>query len=132
MRFFNTIFLQRTFLNTKKTFLTTQTLILKSVHKTTSRLATNNVFVKPQLLVTNNLESSGLLNRTFFFRFLYTNYFNKPFNSSYLYLLTTYFTVLARKILKIYKETLGDGFLYIRGLVFIFFVDACLTDDEPI
>ena len=34
--------------------------------------------------------------------------------------------------LEIYRKTLGDGFLYIRGLFVIFFVDACLTDDEPL
>ena len=34
--------------------------------------------------------------------------------------------------LSFFKKTLGDGFLYIRGLFLIFFIDACLTDDEPI
>jgi hypothetical protein len=34
--------------------------------------------------------------------------------------------------LNIYKRTIGDGFFYIRGLILIFFIDACLTDDEPL
>ena len=31
-----------------------------------------------------------------------------------------------------YKNTVGDGYYYIRGLIIIFFVDACVTDDEPL
>lgn len=35
-------------------------------------------------------------------------------------------------LLDTYKRTFGDGFLYIRGLFLIFFIDACITDDEPL
>jgi hypothetical protein len=31
-----------------------------------------------------------------------------------------------------YKKTLGEGFFLIRGLLLLFFIDACLTDDEPL
>lgn len=31
-----------------------------------------------------------------------------------------------------FKRTLSFGFYYIRGLLFLLFVDACLTDDEPL
>ena len=31
-----------------------------------------------------------------------------------------------------WKRLFGFGFYYIRGLVFLFFIDACLTDDEPL
>jgi hypothetical protein len=31
-----------------------------------------------------------------------------------------------------FKRTFSFGFLYIRALLFIFFIDACLTDDEPL
>lgn len=34
--------------------------------------------------------------------------------------------------LNIYKRTFGEGFFYIRGLAIIFFIDACITDDEPL
>lgn len=34
--------------------------------------------------------------------------------------------------LNVYNVTLGDGFLYVRGLFIIFFVDALIADDEPI
>lgn len=40
-----------------------------------------------------------------------------------------YYSVL---FLDIFKRTFGDGFLYLRGLFILFFIDACLTDDEPI
>lgn len=35
-------------------------------------------------------------------------------------------------LLKIYKKAFGEGYVYIRGLAVIFFVDACVTDDEPL
>lgn len=34
--------------------------------------------------------------------------------------------------LNIYKRTFREGFYYIRGLFIIFFIDACVTDDEPL
>lgn len=30
------------------------------------------------------------------------------------------------------KRTFSFGFFYLRGLFFVFFIDACLTDDEPL
>jgi hypothetical protein len=35
-------------------------------------------------------------------------------------------------MLTIFKKTLGDGALYLRGLFFFFFIDALITDDEPL
>lgn len=35
-------------------------------------------------------------------------------------------------LLRSYRITFGDGFLYLRGLFIIFFVDALIADDEPI
>lgn len=32
----------------------------------------------------------------------------------------------------IYLFGFGVGFYYLQGLVFVLFVDACLTDDEPL
>ena len=31
-----------------------------------------------------------------------------------------------------FKRTFSFGFYYLRGLFFLFFIDACLTDDEPL
>ena len=49
-----------------------------------------------------------------------------------LYTCVTCFKRFNFYLLDVFKRTLGEGALYIRGLFFIFFVDACLTDDEPI
>lgn len=35
-------------------------------------------------------------------------------------------------LLTVFKTTFGDGFLYLRGLFVIFFIDATITDDEPL
>ena len=31
-----------------------------------------------------------------------------------------------------YKQIISDGFFFLRGLGIIFFIDACVTDDEPL
>jgi hypothetical protein len=31
-----------------------------------------------------------------------------------------------------FRRTFSFGFYYLRGMVFILFIDACLTDDEPL
>jgi hypothetical protein len=35
-------------------------------------------------------------------------------------------------LLNVYTITFGEGFLYLRGLFIIFFVDALIADDEPL
>jgi len=35
-------------------------------------------------------------------------------------------------LLNAWKATIGEGFIYLRGLAIIFFIDAALTDDEPL
>ena len=42
------------------------------------------------------------------------------------------FKSIKLNVLDVQKRTFGDSFYYIRGLLFIFFIDACVTDDEPI
>ncbi len=71
----------------------------------------NNFFIFYHFNNTNNLFSS------FFSNFIKTNLVFKQLN--------LYF-------LEIYKRTIADGFLYLRGLFLIFFIDACVTDDEPL
>lgn len=53
---------------------------------------------------------------------------NKVFYSIFVTKLRSLFNYL----LNVYNTTLGEGFLYVRGLFFIFFVDALIADDEPI
>jgi hypothetical protein len=35
-------------------------------------------------------------------------------------------------LLNVYKKIFGEGFFYLRGLFIIFFIDAAITDDEPL
>lgn len=72
---------------------------------------TNSFFIFYYFNNTNNIISSFLSN------FVKTNLIFKRIN--------LYF-------LEIYKRTIADGFLYLRGLFLIFFIDACVTDDEPL
>lgn len=37
-----------------------------------------------------------------------------------------------QRYLTILKRTFGEGFIYIRGLLVIFLIDASVTDDEPL
>jgi len=34
--------------------------------------------------------------------------------------------------LLLFRKTVGSGLLYLKGLFIMFFIDACLTDDEPL
>jgi hypothetical protein len=35
-------------------------------------------------------------------------------------------------LLLLFRKTIGSGLLYLKGLFVMFFIDACLTDDEPL
>jgi len=69
---------------------------------------------------------------------------NNPYNAKsaqlnalstedYLY---TYFNNFVKNYFSLFldnfKRTFSFGFYYLRGLFFILFIDACLTDDEPL
>lgn len=57
----------------------------------------------------------------------YKNY--NLFNYEFFYKATTSYLTY---IVSILKKTFGFGFHYLKGLIFILFIDACLTDDEPL
>ncbi len=59
-----------------------------------------------------------------------TNYFTLWYTAYFMRLTNFYFYQQYCKT--IFKQTVGDGFFYIRGLLIIFCVDGALTDDEPI
>ena len=56
------------------------------------------------------------------FSLFFLNYFKTNIN----------FNKLSIYFLNIYKKTIGEGFIYLRGLFIIFFIDAAITDDEPL
>lgn len=60
------------------------------------------------------------------------SYYQFTYNLNFFYYLQNTFKLTFVYLLDVFKRTIGDGFIYIRGLFIIFFIDACLTDDEPI
>ena len=54
------------------------------------------------------------------------------FNLGYFYQLIMFIETFSIKLLLIFKKSLGEGFLIIRGLCLVFFIDALIIDDEPL
>ena len=55
--------------------------------------------------------------------------------SSYAHFLQNLFSLAWSTVqwsLNLFKRTIGDGIIYLRGLAILFFFDAMLTDDEPL
>ena len=93
----------------------------------------NLTILRKNNLIRNNLQNFiNFKNQTYIYIYLNPNpEFNNrnTLSSHYLVSNTILFSI---RFLEIFRKTLGDGFIYLRGLFFLFFVDACLTDDEPI
>jgi hypothetical protein len=53
-------------------------------------------------------------------------------NYNLFYMCNYLFKNLKNKASMINAKTFSFGFFYLRGLVVILFIDACLTDDEPL
>ena len=92
---------------------------------------------------TKKLSYKKVLNffkKTNVFFLLKNNFFFFLLNNSKLFQVFFYFILrikieivkIKTQILNAYKRSIGEGFLYLRGLFLIFFVDACITDDEPL
>ena len=96
--------------------------------------STNNLFNRVTTPVSNdsliNYSTSIHNNVLYYLVTNYTSYSN--FNTNLFYSLIKSLKVTLINLLNIFKRTIGDGFLYLRGLFIICFIDACLTDDEPI
>lgn len=72
------------------------------------------------------------LNNNVVFYILNSNAYYTNYNFNFFYFLQNSFKLAFVYFLDVFKRTIGDGFIYLRGLFIIFFIDACLTDDEPI
>jgi len=72
------------------------------------------------------------LNNNVVFYILNSNAYYTNYNFNFFYFLQNSFKLAFIYFLDVFKRTIGDGFIYLRGLFIIFFIDACLTDDEPI
>jgi len=103
------------------------------------KFRTKKSYIKTILI--NNQAKNFLKNKQFFnnnifnfINFLTFNSFNSPFISYFLNLFKINFNFkqISINLLDIYKRTFGEGFFYVRGIFIIFFIDACITDDEPL
>lgn len=57
---------------------------------------------------------------------------NNSFLLKLYYTLLSFFKTYSIKSLFFFKTSFGDGFIYIRGIFIMCFVDALISDDEPI
>ena len=82
--------------------------------------------------VSNYFKFHILLRNTAMFYLVFNYTFKYKFISSTIYSGTYYVAHLLVRLLKACKKTLGEGFIYLRGLVILLAIDASLTDDEPL
>jgi hypothetical protein len=93
---------------------------------------------KKSLKIKNNFYlKSNLMNIFYYFKnnvflFLFKN--NNFFYHKKLKFFFTQINLSSLQLifLKLYKKIFQEGFAFIKGLFIILFIDACLTDDEPL
>lgn len=103
-------------------------------------------YAYPTNLINNNFNKKKFLSKNFF-KIFYIYYYKTTkifINNNFIFFFFSrffvtqfqYFKLLLNNLnlylLKIYKTIFDEGFFYIRGLFIIFFIDACITDDEPL
>lgn len=65
--------------------------------------------------------------------YFFDNLFHNPtitFSSFYTRVL--FLRSLFAQVFSLFRRTLGEGAFYLKGMAIVFFIDACLTDDEPL
>lgn len=75
------------------------------------------------------------LKKVFLFYFLFnqiTLFINRFTNKWYKANVVSFSMIWFRYCLRVYRTVWREGFIYIRGLGIIFFIDASFTDDEPL
>lgn len=83
------------------------------------------------------LKSYNVFSKNIKNNFITFFYFNTTFKNVFILLTSSLKFLLNWRMysiyyLNLYKKTFGEGFLYIRGLLIIFCLDALITDDEPL
>ena len=92
------------------------------------RLSTNQSYFKFRYMESgHNLTFFTKLKPSNFWLLKFVN-FSKFSTHSYFIFLSEFF----RNFQLFSKITFGFGFYHLRALFFILFIDACLTDDEPL
>jgi len=82
-------------------------------------------------VVKSNLERKELLNNLYFQNTLNPTGTYTLGGFPYLFFVKTFKATYSHFIDNL-RRTFSFGFYYIRGVVFLLFIDACLTDDEPL
>jgi hypothetical protein len=90
-----------------------------------------NIKKKHNKLINILNEPKHVLNNNFFF-FFFKNATIDFFHINYYFFKIFNFSNFFYSYKIVFKKTFGEGFLYIKGLFIIFFIDACFTDDEPL
>ena len=101
------------------------------------RYRTSSIYYDNRLLFVKNIKFVNYKTNFFKNNFFIFNFYNKTNNYIYSFILPYFLINLNYKsfsiyLLDLYKRTFGEGFFYLRGLFIIFFIDACVTDDEPL
>lgn len=81
---------------------------------------------------TNRKNHQKLLN---FFTYKYGEFFvffKQLFFASFAIRTVIQLKFFFKKCRKIFTQAMDDGLIYLRGLFIVFFIDACITDDEPL
>ena len=112
-----TLFLDNTLSLLKNYLLNLQNLLQKS-------LATTLYKTKKSTQVVPSVKHST--------NFLSTNPFIENFFRIFYYITQNFTKVNSISALTNFKSSFGEGFIYVRGLFIIFFVDALIVDDEPL
>lgn len=88
----------------------------------------STVTSKAQLVTTTASQITiykTVLNNPFLFKFYY-NTISQELNFYWIK------TTLINWLSNVVNRSFGFGFYYIQGFIFVLFIDACLTDDEPL
>lgn len=100
------------------------------IKKTSNQLIINKNFIK----FLNNKKKNIFIKKPFFFFFYNSIFWN--IKKNYLFYLINNIIFFKNFLLNFifinYKNTFKDGWVYIRGLFIIFFLDSIVTDDEPL
>jgi hypothetical protein len=107
-------------------------------NKTTRHLYRFKILKKKNLVSKITIKSRKIATPIFFQNnYIIYVFYNRT--RMYLFQILSYYSNISLFIKKtsivfldIYKRITGEGFFYIRGLFIIFFIDASVTDDEPL
>ena len=92
--------------------ISTSTNLINSNKSLGADLVTNNITLATKSNIKSHISSSNLGDLQYYFKSLKLYWSNFAVDTS--------------------NKTFSFGFYYLRGLVVILFIDACLTDDEPL